>query len=38
MEQTSTIHSEDTGFTYAFLSCHFPRNTKYSVLILLDWW
>jgi len=36
MEQTSTIHSVDAGFTYAFLSCHFPSNTKYSVLILLD--
>jgi len=35
MEQTSTIHSVDTGFTYAFLSCYFPSNTKYSVLILL---
>jgi len=36
MEQTNTIHSVDTGFTYAFLSCHFPSNTKYSVSILLD--
>jgi len=36
MEQTSTIHSVDTGLTYVFLSCHFPSNTKYSVLILLD--
>jgi len=35
MEQTNTIHSVDTGFTYAFLSCHFPSN---SVLILLDQW
>ena len=34
MEQTSTIHSVDIEFTYAFLSCHFPSNTKYSVLIL----
>jgi len=34
MEQTSTIHSVDIGFTYAFFSCHFPSNTKYSVLIL----
>jgi len=28
MEQTSTIHLVDTGFTYAFLSCHFPSNTS----------
>ena len=34
MERTSTIHSVDIGFTYAFSSCHFPSNTKYSVLIL----
>jgi len=30
MEQTSTIDSVDTGFAYAILSSHFPRNTKYS--------
>jgi len=24
----------DIGFTYAFLSCHFPSNAKYSALIL----
>jgi len=35
MAQTSTIHSVDTGFTYAFSSRYFPSNTKYSVLILL---
>jgi len=34
MEQTSTIHSVDIGLTYAFLSCHFPSNAMYSVLIL----
>jgi len=28
MEQTSAIHSVNTGFTYAFLSCHFPSNAK----------
>jgi len=32
MEQTSTIHSVDTGFIMPFLSCYFPSNTKYSVL------
>ena len=37
MEQTSTIYSVDTGFIYAFLSCNFPSNTKYSVLILLTY-
>jgi len=38
MEETSTIYSVDTGCTCAFLSCHFPNNTKCSVLILVDWW
>jgi len=28
MEQTSTIHSVDTGFTYAFLRCHFQKEYK----------
>ena len=36
MEQTSTIHSVDSGFTCSFLGCQFPSNTKYSFLILLD--
>jgi len=35
MDQTSTIHSEWTqGLFGPLLSCHFPRNKKYSVLIL----
>jgi len=34
MEQTSTIHSVDIGLTYASIICHFPSNTKYSLLIL----
>jgi len=34
MDRTSTIHSVDTGFIHAVLSCHFPSNTKYSVLSL----
>jgi len=34
MDQTSTMHSVNTGFIHAVLSCHFPSNIKYSVLIL----
>jgi len=33
MDQTSMMHSVDTGFTYAVFNCHFPNNAKYSVLI-----
>jgi len=40
MNQTSTIHSVDTGFIIPFLSCQFPSSTKYSVLHLyaIGWW
>ena len=34
MKQTSTIHSVDTEPFMPVWSCHFPSNTKYSVLIL----
>jgi len=33
MKQTSVIHSVDTELIYAAFFCHFPSNTKYSVLI-----
>jgi len=36
MEQTSTIHSVETGFIYDFFKLSFSKHTKYSVLILLD--
>jgi len=34
MNQTSTIHSVDTGLFYAALKLSFPSSTKYSALIL----
>ena len=34
MNQTSTIHSVDTGLIYAVLKLSFPSNTEYSVFIL----
>jgi len=34
MNQTSTIHSVETGLIYAFLKLSFPSNTKYRILIL----
>jgi len=34
MDQKSTIHSVYTGFVYAVFKLPFPRNTKYSFLIL----
>jgi len=36
MHLTAMGHHTLQKFGYAFLSCHFPSNTKYSVLILLD--
>jgi len=34
MKQTSAIYSVDTELISAAFFCHFPSNTKYSLLIL----
>jgi len=36
MDQTSTMHSVDTGFIYAVFKLLSSNNTKYSGLILYD--